>query len=346
MGMISIFCWNQASRCGQVLTPEALRSRLDELKAGPDVVWIDLSNPDAAEERLVFQEFLPIHTLSLEDVTRLRREPEAPPHFPKVEEFPDYLFVIVNPLADPFLDSIRRPMPLGRLPKGPVTQLSAIVTRHVLITHHYEPLSCIENLKGFLGRHEGQAERGPDFLFHLVLDALVDQYAPAVDHFDDVLDEIEPQVFEQPTQALYMRLLRMKREIILLRKTMIHEREVLARLARGEFALVDEREMVYYRNVYDHLVRFSDRIESSRDLVTDLMQTHLAATSNRLNSIMELLTMISTVVLPMTLVAGIYGMNFKHMPEIEWPWGYPFALALMAATGLAGYLFFRWTRWL
>jgi magnesium transporter len=143
-----------------------------------------------------------------------------------------------------------------------------------------------------------------------------------------------------------MQLLRMKREIILLRKTMIHEREVLARLARGEFDLVDEREMVYYRNVYDHLVRFSELIESSRDLVTDLMQTHLAATSNRLNSIMKVLTMISTVVLPMTLVAGVYGMNFKHMPEIEWPWGYPLALALMAATGVTGYLFFRWSRWL
>lgn len=329
-----------------MLPPDVLQTKADDLKVGPDVLWIDLSNPEPAEEKLVFEEFLRIHTLSLEDVKRLRRDPNSPPHFPKVEEFPDYLFVIVNPLVDRFLDSIRTAMPLHREPTGGTTQLSAVLTRHVLITHHYEPLSCIENLKGFLGRHEGQAERGPDFLFHLVLDTLVDQYAPAVDHFDDTLDDIEPQVFEQPTQALYMQLLQMKKKIIQLRKTMIHEREVLARLSRGEFALVDEREMVYYRNVYDHLLRFSELIENSRDMVTDLMQTHLAATSNRLNSIMKVLTMISTVVLPMTLVAGIYGMNFEHMPEIKWLWGYPFALTLMAATGVAGYLWFRWTKWL
>lgn len=344
--MLSIFCWNQASRCGQVLTPDVLQAKADELKAGPDVLWIDLSNPEPAEEKLVFEDFLRIHTLSLEDVTRLRREPDSPPHFPKVEEFPDYLFVIVNPLVDRFLDSIRTAMPFHRESAGGTTQLSAVLTRHVLITHHYERLSCIESLKGFLSRHEGQAERGPDFLFHLVLDTLVDQYAPAVDHFDDTLDNIEPQVFEKPTQESYMQLLRMKKKIIQLRKTMIHEREVLARLSRGEFHLVDEREMVYYRNVYDHLVRFSELIENSRDMVTDLMQTHLAATSNRLNSIMKVLTMISTVVLPMTLVAGIYGMNFEHMPEIKWLWGYPFALTLMAATGVAGYLWFRWTKWL
>jgi magnesium transporter len=121
---------------------------------------------------------------------------------------------------------------------------------------------------------------------------------------------------------------------------------VLARLSRGEFALIDERETVYYRNVYDHLVRFAELIESSREMVSDLMQTHLSAISNRLNEIMKVLTMISTVVLPMTLVAGVYGMNFKHMPEIESPYGYPAALGLMAMMGLGSFAFFRWKKWI
>ena len=100
---------------------------------------------------------------------------------------------------------------------------------------------------------------------------------------------------------------------------------MLARLIRGEFELVDEREIAYYRNVYDHLVRYTELIEAAREMVSDLMQTHLAAVSNRLNEIMKVLTMISTVILPMTLIAGIYGMNFKNMPELDWEYGYSMA---------------------
>src|SRR5205823_10346612 len=138
----------------------------------------------------------------------------------------------------------------------------------------------------------------------------------------------------------------LKRNIILLRKTMIYEREVLARLSRGEFALIEERERVYYRNVYDHLIRFTELIEASREMVMDLMQTHLAAASNKLNEIMKVLTMISTTILPMTLIAGIYGMNFKELfPDTDTPGGFWIALGLMALSGLGSYLFFKWKRW-
>src|SRR5262249_29383968 len=137
------------------------------------------------------------------------------------------------------------------------TQLSAVLTPTVLVTYHYELAAGVEHLRAFLARHEGQAGRGPDYLFHIILDAAVDQFAPVLDHFDDALDEIELRVFERPTQATLLRLVQMKREIIKVRKTLIYDREVLARLARGEFELIDEREMAYYRNVYDHLVRFT-----------------------------------------------------------------------------------------
>jgi magnesium transporter len=117
-------------------------------------------------------------------------------------------------------------------------------------------------------------------------------------------------------------------------------------LIRGEFELVDDREVVYYRNVYDHLVRYTQLVESAREMVSDLMETHLSAMSNRLNEVMKVLAMISTTVLPMTLVAGIYGMNFKYMPELDWSFGYPMALAMMVILALGSLLFFRWKRWL
>lgn len=344
--MITVYVWNHTTKTLTTLDPGMLAEQRNDLLAAEHTLWIDLQQPTPDEERLVFEVFFSIHTLSLEDVTRLRREPDAPPHLPKVEEFPDYLLVIVNPMTHEFLEHIGKPGNRHNGTARPFTQLSAVITQSMLITHHYEPLKCIDQLRAFLQRHGAQCERGPDYLCHLILDSTVDEYAPVLDYIDDSLDHLETFVLQNPRQGLFQRMLRLKREIIVLRKTLIYEREVLVRLARGEFALVDEREMVYYRNVYDHLVRFTELIESSREMAADILQTYLASTSNRLNQIMKVLTMISTIVLPMTLVAGVYGMNFKKLPELEWEWGYPFALGLMAISASISLAFFYWKKWL
>jgi magnesium transporter len=346
--MISVYCWSYGQQTGQWLDAAGFAAQLEALQMSKDVVWIDLDKPTEEEEQLVFEKFLPVHPLTLEDVTRLRRDPESPPHFPKAEEFRDYLFVIVNPLIPGVLKSLQADVAApSDIPVRNVTQLSAVLTERALVTHHNEPVRAVDYLRTLLAKHEARADRGPDYLFHIILDALVDEYAPVLDHFDDSLDEIEIQVLRRPTQRLILRLLRLKREIIRLRKSLIYEREVLARLIRGEFALIEEREMAYYRNVYDHLVRFTELIESSREMVSDLLQTHLAATSNRLNEVMKALTMISTVVLPMTLVAGIYGMNFdaSEVPDFGAPYGFWFAIGLMVLTGVGSFAFFRWKRW-
>jgi magnesium transporter len=351
--MISLYRWNHAEKRGRWDdAPE-----LTEPAAIPEneVWWIDLDGPTEAEELQVFQTFFPVHPLSLEDIVKIRREPDRGPHFPKVEEFPDYLFVIVDPLA---------PWPApGQTPEstdpqttpgtparhrciGSNTQLSAVLNRRVLITHHYEDLDSVRSVKSFLGRHAELAGRGPDYLFHLVLDAMVDEYAPEIDRLIDRFEDIENVVFENPSNELLAELIRLKRRVVALRKTLILEREVLARLTRGEFELVDDREIVYYRNVFDHLVRYTELIEGTRDMVGDLMQIHLAATSNKMNGIVKVLTMISTIILPMSLIAGIYGMNFKTMPELEWTLGYPWALMWMFLFLVGSVGFFRWKKWL
>jgi magnesium transporter len=341
--MLTVYRWNTAERAGEWLKAEALPARA-AAEHGDVVWWIDLEAPTPEEEQRVFREFLPVHALTLEDITKLRREPGTLPHLSKAEEFPDYLFVIVNPLAH--LRGQPADEHAGHGQRRYVNQLSAVLTRHVLITHHYEPLDGIGELRSFLAKHAQQCDRGPDYLFHIVLDAMVDEYGPALDVLSDHLDEVEDAVFADPTPELLPQLLQMKRDIVAIRKTLILEREVLARLIRGEFALIEDREVVYYRNVYDHLVRYSELIEGAREMVTDLMQTHLAAVSNRLNQVMKTLTMISTTVLPMSLIAGVYGMNFKRwFPELDWEYGYPFALGLMSLAGLGGYLWFRWRRW-
>ncbi|MBL8795433.1 MAG: magnesium/cobalt transporter CorA, partial [Planctomycetia bacterium] len=323
----------------------------EELRECHGLVWIDLEDPDPEEELLVYQRFYPIHPLSIEDIVKPRADPDSPPHFPKAEEFRDYLFVIANPLAPKFLERLQGK---GALDQGTcidrvATQLSTVLTERLLITHHYELLQPIELLRTFLLKHTSHSDRGPDYLFHLVLDNMVDQYIPFLDYIDEELDKLEVDVFARPSKELLSRLLELKRRIIGLRKTLVYEREVLARLARGEFELIEAREMVYYRNVYDHLVRFTELTEGSRDMAADLMQSHLASMSNRLNEIMKVLTMISTVVLPMTLISGIYGMNFENnvWPDFkESRWGFPGTLLIMALTGLIAYTWFRWRKWL
>ncbi len=348
-------------RCGHQTCARGGLDQLPESAAAipPDeVVWVHLTDPTPEEEAAVFERFMKVHVLTLEDITKMRREPESGAHFPKVEEFPDYLFVIVNPLppglcalaagtAEPAPDGKRLPS-ASRMLRRHRPQLSAVVTRNLLITHATAPLECVNSTYQYLQRHEESAGRGPDYLFHIMLDAMVDEYAPVVEWVAGQLDRLEMRIFTHPTRQLIARILRLKRVVTGMRKTLIIEREVLARLIRGEFALVDEREVAYYRNVYDHLVRYTELIEAAREMVSDLGETHLAAVSNRLNEVMKVLAMISTIVLPMTLIAGIYGMNFDESvwPDFKSGWGFWFAIGLMVLTGIVSLAFFRWRKWI
>lgn len=346
--MILCYAWNRLSKTIQCMEPGFLEKNPERLCNPDEIFWIDLANPTPEEEDLVFRRIRPVHPLSLEDIAYIRRNPDKGPHFPKAEEFPDYLFVIVNPLTRGYRKQLGRESQEGH--EGGIiptcfTQLSAILTKCALITHHYESLDCIDQVMAFLGRHRTMVDRGPDYIFHLLLDNTVDEFVPVLDYIDETLDMMELEVLERPTKALFNQLVRLKREVVLLRKTLIYEREILVRLVRGDYDLVETRETAYYRNVYDHLVRFTELIESSRELITDLMQSYLAASSHKLNEVMKALAMISTTILPMSLIASIYGMNFKFMPELGEVWGYPFALAAMLVAGVGSWLFFRWRKW-
>ncbi len=351
--MISVHHWDANSKTCHSKGHDHLPASAIEI-APEDVWWIDLTSPTVEEEEHIFGKFFRVHSLTREDITRQRVAEDQGTHLPKVEEFPDYLLVIVNPLPPGLAEQLKatpKDVPLSdaaeaRARRNRRPQLSAVLNKQVLVTHHYDPLECVTTATAYLHRHEVAAKRGPDFLFHHILDAMVDEYSPVVERIAARLDSLETRIFRDPSPRLLARLLRLKRIVTGLRKTLILEREVLARLIRGEFALVEEREVVYYRNVYDHLVRYTELIESAREMVSDLMETHLSAVSTRLNQVMKVLTLISTIGMVCAVIAGIYGMNFKHMPELEWEYGYPMALGLMLTASASVVAVARWRKWI
>jgi magnesium transporter len=305
------------------------------MRASDGILWIDLDNPTEAEEETILVSLFGFHPLAIEDCQRARRE-EAP-HLPKVEDFGEYLFVIFNPIETRFASD-------RLIEHADITsvQLSAFITERVLVTHHYTPLEGICFADSLCKKNAHTMSRGPDFLFHLIIDKIVDDYAPLLESLDDEIDEIEAEVFGAASQRTMARILRIKKNIMTIRRVATYQREMLNRLSRGEFSLITHEEMIYYRNVYDHLVRMTDVADSYRDITSGLLDAYLSVTSNNLNQIMKVLTIISTIFLPMSVITGLFGMNFKYIPGGEWEYGFVGTIAIMAL--VAGLMLFAFRK--
>jgi magnesium transporter len=201
-----------------------------------------------------------------------------------------------------------------------------------------------------LERQPKLCHKGPAWIAHAVLDHAVDRYLPVIDQIDKEIATLEDEVLRRAGTKLgppvLRRILRFKRTLLELRRMSIHQREILLRLARGEFDEVPPELVPYFRDVYDHFLRVNDMIESYRDLVTSALEAYLSVQSNRMNEVMKTLTLIATVMLPITFIAGVYGMNFDNMPELHWKYGYAWAVGLMAAVTLGTLLYFRRKGWI
>jgi magnesium transporter len=291
-------------------------------RSADGILWVDLDNPTEAEEETILVSLFDFHPLAIEDCQRARREDA--PHLPKVEDFGDYLFVIFNPVETRFAaDRLIEHADITSM------QLSAFITERVLVTHHYTPVEGIRFADGLCQKNAQTLSRGPDFLFHLIIDKIVDDYAPLLESLDDEIDAIELEVFGSPSSRTMARILRIKKNIMTIRRVATYQREMLNRLSRGEFTLITHEEMIYYRNVYDHLVRMTDVADSYRDITSGLLDAYLSVTSNNLNQIMKVLTIISTIFLPMSVITGLFGMNFKYIPGSEWEYGFMGAIGIM-----------------
>jgi magnesium transporter len=324
---------------------EVRRLTIKEFAAGlhqPDsVFWVDLEDPSEAEEETVLVSLLDYHPLAIEDCQRGRGDDG---HLPKVEDFGEYLFIIFNPI-----EAVGNQAPEGKEQSLEIrtAQLSAFLSRKILVTHHYKPLLAISNATQLCGKNPLTLGKGPDFLFHLIIDHIVDSYTPILDGLDNTIDDMEDEVFQKPAQRTMERILQLKKDIMTVRRISTYQREMLHRLSRGEFAsLITSDETIYYRNVYDHLVRMSDLADAYRDIVSGLLDAYLSVTSNNLNQVMKVLTIISTIFLPLSFITGFFGMNFKFLPGSEWEYGVLAAAVFMLVVGLGMLWAFRRKRWM
>jgi len=228
-------------------------------------------------------------------------------------------------------------------------ELDLVIGKTFVVTHD-QTGDTGDQLRDDLVQNPRAFGRGAPWLAYLLLDRLVDAYLPVIDCFDDDIEVLENDVLDKAGTkeggAVLSRILALKRGLQSLRRVSIHQREVLLRLARGEFELLPEEMLPYFRNVHDHFVRVGDLADSYRDLVTSALEAYLSVQSNRMNQVMKALALISTIMLPLTFIAGVYGMNFDDMPELHWIAGYPFAIGLMVVVGVSAVLWFRHKGWL
>lgn len=301
---------------------------LDQLRLAPGKFWLDVDG--LADVQLIHKigDLFDLHPLALEDVTHVHQRA-------KVEDYGKQLFVVA-----------RMPTFDGRLE---TEQLSMFVGQDYVVTFQEgRPGDCLEPVRQRLrAPHSMIRQRGADYLAYAILDAVVDSYFPIVEQFGDRLNELDEQLSDADSRVPLADIHRIRSELLLLRRAIWPHREAINHLLRETATLIHPETRVYLRDCYDHTLQIIDVIETYRDICSDLRDFQLSIASHRANEIMKVLTIISTIFIPLSFVAGIYGMNFDYMPELRWRYGYFFILSVMGvmALGLIGYIWRRgWFR--
>ncbi len=291
-------------------------------------VWIDITAPAQGDIEPLLEEQFGFHELATEDSLSYTT-------LPKYDPFPGYDFFIFRAinmnLKEHGVDTIK---------------LAVFIGPNFLFTIHTEPMVSTQTIWTRIAQDRRMIERGVDFLLYAILDVLVDLHFPLLDEIEDCVDEIHETIFANPKALLLDELLHLKRDLNVLRRHSLPQRELFNQISRGDAAFIQPDTLIYFRDLYDHMFRISESIDTERDLMSGTMEAYLSVVANRTNDIMKVLTIFSAIMLPMNFVASIYGMNFEHMPELKWPFGYAFAGSLMLTICVVMLLWFWQQGWL
>jgi len=312
----------KASRFSNI-SPEACALYLET----ESVSWFDIAGLGNESKWQEVARVFNLHPLLLEDVVNV-------PQRPKVEDYGDMLLIITQMV----------------LPKKDnnsfcIEQVSLVLGKNYLLTIQEESAKdCFDSIRDRIRGCRGAIRhRGVDYLAYALWDAIIDGYFPVLEACQDRIEDIEEVILTNPTRNILTDIYRIKRELLALRRSIWPQRNALHTVIRDEHPLISKEVQVYLRDCYDHIVEIIDIIEVYRELVSSLLDVYVSAMGNKLNEIMKLLTVISTVFIPLTFIAGVYGMNFEYMPELQWHYGYFICLSCMLFLG-GTLIYFFWKR--
>ena len=321
--MIKVIVSSHANGAAEELDPERLSELVGEKSA---TLWVDVADPTPEEITRLGQEF-GFHPLALEDTIRGGQRP-------KLDSYDDYQFIVFYGLTSED----------GRIATH---EVDIFVAKHFLVSVHRSGLPAIEETAArWHANLDALGNRGVGFLLYCLLDSLVDGYFPVMDDVSERADSLEETIILRGQPGLQAEILQLRRDLLKIRRVAGPERDVLNVLIRRDPPLFSSREIVYFQDVYDHLLRITDSVDVYRDMLASVLDANLSMVSYNLNVLVKRLTSFSIILMSMSLVAGIYGMNFVFMPELDWRLGYPFALALMVAIAAAEVALFRRIGWL
>ncbi len=301
-----------------------------DLKNTPSVTWINVDRvpPVGFLDKLTLG--FDLHPVVIDDIFNLNQRP-------KVEILDDYVYLVFKMLETN-----------GPKNKIESEQVSLVVGEKFVITFQQgiegDTFAKVrEKIRNPKSRLRSQ---GTDYLGYALIDSAVDGYFDILDSFSDRLEKLEEQLINEPSPRTLKEIYALKREMLHLRKAVWPLREAITIMERGESQLIKKTTRIYLRDVYDHLIQIIDTIETYREMLSGMVDIYLSSINNKMNSVMKVLTVITTIFMPLSFIAGIYGMNFKHMPELEHVWGYPFVLGVMATVALIMLLYFQRKKWL
>ena len=304
------------------LSPERLRSAMS---CEQHLLWVDIEEPTDEEIELLLEVF-ELHPLTVEDCI-------MPNVRPKLEDFERYLFIVLQGLKR--VD--------GRLR---TIELDVCLGRNFLLTIHSERIKSVEDDCARVEKKSPIITRGADFLFYAITDSLIDSYFPVLEEVEARVDEMESRLLSDSTERTLREILGIYNEIMVLRRTLAPHREILSRLNRGDLPFIKPANAVYFRDIYDHLLRMSDLVDSCREVTTMSLEAYATIVSNRLNEIMKTMTAFATLALPLIIVTGIYGMNFGEHPGLGPKWIYHvLSLGFVGSIPVILYCFRKY-RWL
>ncbi|WP_304638907.1 magnesium/cobalt transporter CorA [Pseudomonas sp.] len=303
-------------------------SDLSEYRRNGKVSWLNFDSVNQPEVIQVVGQAFGLHPLVMEDLLNTDQRP-------KVEDYDGYLYIVVRMLR---FDTTRSQIQSE--------QLSLILADNLVLSLQEMPGDVFDGVRERLNAGRRIRFMKADYLAYALLDAVVDHYFTLLEHLDDQIESLENDLIDNPTPATLARIHHFKREMLMLRKAVWPLREVLSRLSRDESELVSAETRLFLRDVYDHVIHVIDTIDTLRELLASMLDLYMSSVSNRMNEVMKVLTIFATLFMPLTFIAGVYGMNFEIMPELEWRFGYPAVLAVMLAVAVGLVMFFRRRRWL